>query len=45
MEIQQAEMEVDFKFEEEGNLYITKAKAGANFKVKLVWKPKQSENE
>ncbi|GGA52630.1 hypothetical protein [Okeania sp. KiyG1] len=45
MEIQQAEVEVSFNFEGEGNLYITKAKAGAYFMVKLVLKPKQSENE
>ncbi|WP_293056153.1 CU044_2847 family protein [Okeania sp. SIO2B3] len=45
MEIQQAEVEVSFNFEGESNLYITKAKAGGNLKVKLVLKPKQSENE
>ena len=45
MEIQQAEVEVGFNFEGEGNLYITKGKAGTNLKVKLVLKPKQSENE
>lgn len=45
MEIEQAEVEVGFNFEGEGNLYITKGKAGANLKVKLVLKPKKSENE
>ncbi|NEQ75539.1 MAG: hypothetical protein F6K24_33480 [Okeania sp. SIO2D1] len=45
MEIEQAEVEVGFNFEGEGNLYITKAKAGTNLKVKLVLKPKKSENE
>ena len=45
MDIEQAEVEVGFNFEGEGNLYITKGKAGANLKVKLVLKPKQSENE
>lgn len=45
MEIEQAEVEMGFNFEGEGNLYITKAKAGANLTVKLVLKPKQLENE
>ncbi|MDY7004035.1 MAG: CU044_2847 family protein [Cyanobacteriota bacterium] len=45
MEIEQAEVEVGFNFEGEGNLYITKGKAGTNLKVKLVLKPKKSENE
>ncbi|MGD1698583.1 CU044_2847 family protein [Dapis sp. BLCC M229] len=45
MEIQQAEVEVGFNFEGEGNLYITKAKAGTNLKVKLVLKPKKLDNE
>ncbi|NET42898.1 CU044_2847 family protein [Okeania sp. SIO2B3] len=45
MEIEQAEVEVGFNFEGEGNLYITKAKAGTNLKVKLVLKPKKSDNE
>jgi NTP-dependent ternary system trypsin peptidase co-occuring protein len=37
--IEQAEVEVSLSFEGEGNLYITKAKAGANLSVKLVLKP------
>ena len=41
MDIEQAEVEVGFNFEGEGNLYITKGKTGANLKVKLVLKPKQ----
>ncbi len=41
MEIEQAEVQVNFSFEGEGNIYITKAKAGANLSVKLVLKPKQ----
>ncbi|NEQ40203.1 MAG: hypothetical protein F6K40_29755 [Okeania sp. SIO3I5] len=45
MEIQQAEVEVGFNFEGQGNLYITKAKVGTNLKVKLVLKPKKLENE
>lgn len=40
MEIEQAEVELGLSFEGEGNLYITKSKAGANLKVKLVLKPK-----
>ena len=42
MDIEQAEVEVAFGFEGEGNIYITKAKASSNLKVKLVIKPKQS---
>jgi len=38
--IEQAEVEIGLNFEGEGNLYITKAKAGANIKVKLIMKPK-----
>ncbi|NES03574.1 MAG: hypothetical protein F6K22_12405 [Okeania sp. SIO2F4] len=45
MEIEQAEVEVGFNFEGEGNLYITKGKAGTNLKIKLVLKPKKSKNE
>ena len=41
MEIQQAEVEVNFSFEGEGNLYVTKAKTGANLSVKLILKPKE----
>ncbi|MDJ0518747.1 MAG: CU044_2847 family protein [Trichodesmium sp. MO_231.B1] len=41
MKIEQAEVEVGFNFEGEGNLYITKEKAGASFQVKLVLKPSQ----
>lgn len=39
MQIEQAEIEVGFSFEGEGNIYVTKAKAGSNLKVKLVLKP------
>ena len=45
MEIEQAEVEVGFNFEGQGNIYVTKAKAGTNLKVKLILKPKKSENE
>lgn len=38
--IEQAEVEIGLSFEAEGNLYVTKSKAGANLKVKLVLKPK-----
>lgn len=41
MSIQQAEIEVGLSFEGEGNLYITKSKAGANLTIKLVLKPKE----
>ena len=37
--IEQAEIELGLSFEGEGNLYITKAKAGANLTVKLTIKP------
>jgi hypothetical protein len=40
MQIEQAEIEIGFSFEGEGNIYVTKAKAGSNLKVKLVLKPK-----
>jgi hypothetical protein len=40
MEIEQAEVQLGLSFEGEGNLYITKSKAGANLTVKLVLKPK-----
>ena len=40
MTIEQAEVEIGLSFEGEGNLYITKSKAGANLTVKLLIKPK-----
>jgi hypothetical protein len=40
MEIEQAEVQIGLSFEGEGNLYVTKSKAGANLVVKLVLKPK-----
>lgn len=40
MTIEQAEVEIGLSFEGEGNLYITKSKAGANLTVKLLLKPK-----
>jgi hypothetical protein len=41
MHIEQAEIELGLSFEGEGNLYITKSKAGANLTVKLTLKPKE----
>ncbi len=40
MHIKEAEIEIGFSFEGEGNIYVTRAKAGSNLKVKLVLKPK-----
>lgn len=40
-QIDQAEVELGLSFEGEGNVYITKAKAGANLTIKLVLKPKR----
>jgi hypothetical protein len=42
--IEQTEVEIGMSFEGEGNIYITKSKAGANLKVKLTLKPKELEN-
>ncbi|PSB21143.1 hypothetical protein C7B65_04170 [Phormidesmis priestleyi ULC007] len=41
MNIEQAEVQIGLSFEGEGNLYITKSKAGANLMVKLTLKPKE----
>ncbi|NER37242.1 MAG: hypothetical protein F6J93_25295 [Oscillatoria sp. SIO1A7] len=41
MEIEQAEIELGLSFEGEGNLFVTKSKAGGNLKVKLIVKPKE----
>ena len=38
--IDQAEVELGLSFEGEGNIYITKAKAGANLNIKLTLKSK-----
>ncbi len=38
MVVEQAEVQIGFSFEGEGNIYITKSKAGANLTVKLVLK-------
>lgn len=44
MLIEQAEVEIGFSFEGEGNIYITKSKAAMNLKVKLVMKQKLPED-
>lgn len=38
--IEQAEVEIGLSFEAEGNIYITRSKAGANLNIKLVMKKK-----
>lgn len=40
MSIEQAEVELGLSFEGEGNLFVTKSSLGANFKLKLILKPK-----
>lgn len=40
VQIEQAEIQVNFGFEGEGNIYITKVKGNANLSVKLTLKPK-----
>lgn len=40
LKVDHAEVEIGLSFEGEGNLYITKAKAGANLTLKLTLKPK-----
>ena len=44
MNIERAEVELGLSFEGEGNVYITKAKMGANVNIKLILKP-QEESE
>ena len=41
LKIEQAEIEIGLSFEGEGNLYVTKSKAGANLTVKLLFKPRE----
>ncbi len=43
MHIEQAEVQLGLSFEGEGNLYVTKSKAGANLTVKLILRPKDSD--
>jgi len=40
MQIDQAQIQLGLSFEGEGNLFITKSKAGANISVTLTLKPK-----
>ena len=39
--IKEAEIELGLSFEGEGNVYVTKAKAGANLTVRLLLQPKE----
>jgi hypothetical protein len=41
LNIEQAEVELGFGFEGEGNIYVTKSKVGTNLTVKLVLRPKE----
>jgi hypothetical protein len=41
LSLEQAEIEFGVSFEGEGNIYVTKAKAGANLTIKLTLKPKE----
>lgn len=45
MVVEQAEVQIGFSFEAEGNIYITKSKAGANLTVKLVLKHNKGTEE
>lgn len=40
--LEQIEVEVGLSFEGEGNIYVTKAKAGATLKVKMILRPNTS---
>ncbi len=42
IQIDSAEVQLGLSFEGQGNIFVTKAKAGANLTVKLVLKPKPS---
>lgn len=39
-EVKGAEIEIGLSFETEGNLYVTRSKAGANITIKLILQPK-----
>jgi hypothetical protein len=41
MNVEGAEIEFGISFEGEGNIYITKAKAGANMVIKITLKPQE----
>lgn len=42
LDVEQAEIELGLSFNAEGNIFVTKATANANLKVKLVIKPKST---
>jgi hypothetical protein len=44
MTIEAAEVQIGLSFEGEGNIYITKSKAGANLTIKLVLRPSNTSN-
>ncbi|MEJ2661888.1 MAG: CU044_2847 family protein [Desulfobacteraceae bacterium] len=41
VKIEQAEIELGLSFEGEGNLFVTRSKAGANIAIKLILKPRE----
>lgn len=41
--VEKAEVEIGFSFEGEGNIYVTRAKAGSTLSIKLTVKPKDRE--
>lgn len=43
--MEKAELELGLSFEGEGNLYITKSKAGANITVRLTITPRSGESQ
>ena len=45
VEIEQVEVEVGFSFDVEGNIYVTKAKLGANVLVRMVLKKQEKVDE
>ena len=45
MSIEQAEVELGLSFEIDGNLFVTRSKAGANLSVKLILNPKETQEQ
>lgn len=45
IEIDAAEVQVGLSFEGSGNMFLAKAKGGANLQVKLIFSPKKKESE
>ncbi len=41
VDIEKAEIQLGLSFEGQGNLFVTRAKAGANLVIKLILKPKE----